>query len=211
MAEDRETPPSGEAPKQIEQMPNVLRALRFLPYLTVAHLMIGAPAFLLTVIIAYSTYVQADATRKMQAASAWPMIQIVEIMQANADGDPEKVRTQLAIDSQGMGPAIIRQVSLAYDGRTMGNWDELARTLDVEGPYSQSELMGQAFRPGQDSPVFGLRGKAAVRLHDRLADGRIRLSLCYCSVFDDCWVARYESPHPKAVDSCPAQASFAAP
>lgn len=49
-------PPSQEFP---------LRLLRYLPFITVAHFLIGLPALIASLALAYFAFVQADATQKM--------------------------------------------------------------------------------------------------------------------------------------------------
>lgn len=55
-------------PKPLEPAtdPTVARLLRWLPLAMAGHLFVGVPALLISLVVAYGTYVQASATQKMQ-------------------------------------------------------------------------------------------------------------------------------------------------
>jgi hypothetical protein len=66
-------------------------------------------------------------------------------------------------------------------------------------------------RPGEAVDAFDWRmtpaNQAIVdKLKDGFASNRINTTICYCSVFDDCWIRTDDDRRPVAVNQCPAPA-----
>jgi hypothetical protein len=48
--------------------------------------------------------------------------------------------------------------------------------------------------------------RQAIAFEAARESNRIRTRLCYCSVFNDCWIAKSNDPTPDAVNQCVAPA-----
>ena len=120
-----------------------------------------------------------------------------------------------------VGPAKIRNVELLYDGKPMPGAHQLlkaccteadpenAERASQETPFVTSSTAGSVLRAGQRLELFRWRRGSfnAVRW-EQLDKARFKfaLSLCYCSVFDECWTVKNDSNDAKRVDACPAVA-----
>jgi hypothetical protein len=184
------------------------RTIRFLPYLAFAHVLIGAPTLILTLLLAYATFMQADATRKMQEGGALP---IIAYGTSNATDDGEPV-ISLDLANNGVGPALLGPLEMRYDGTLIRTPRDLLQRccgLESEEPvsFSTSPSSGIAVRPGDTVSFFRLSRTAQNQaLWNRLNVERWKLVVrtCYCSIFEDCWVVEGPQSRPQPVESCPA-------
>jgi hypothetical protein len=119
---------------------------------------------------------------------------------------------RFTVANSGIGPAKIRSVRIAVDGKPQGRWAEVFQSLigssDVR--FGSSTLGGRVIRAGEIVNVVTLIGEPAQRLEESLANsadrsGRIGMRICYCSVFDQCWMTKDDGKlsEPESVEECP--------
>ena len=123
-------------------------------------------------------------------------------------------RLILKAANEGVGPAKIMTAEVLVDGRPVQSLDALLDACCGPGDHADlysSSLEGRMVRPG-DSVAFvdyretpGNRSRLLALDVARLAD-RVETRLCYCSVFNDCWLAQSDDPTPNPVNSCVAPA-----
>jgi hypothetical protein len=112
--------------------------------------------------------------------------------------------------NEGVGPARIETAEVLVDGRPVQSLDQLIAACCARGDYSgisTAYLEGRMVRPGDsvtyiDFPVSDANRDAALVLDRARQSKRIVTRLCYCSVFDDCWLARSNDPTPDPVSHC---------
>jgi hypothetical protein len=110
--------------------------------------------------------------------------------------------------NEGIGPAKITTAEVSVDGHAVRNLDQLLNDCcggADDAAVSSSTLLGRMIRPGDTVPFIEISGdveKAAAFDRGRQAK-RIVTRLCYCSVFDDCWMSDSTDPTPDAVNQCP--------
>jgi len=212
--------PANDPPDNIEQRlarleqatgsagPSALdKLLKYVPILALSNLLVSAPAFLISIGVAYFTFVQAEATEKMQIATVWPHV-TADTSNLAENGEPQ-MRLNLA--NQGVGPALIKGMEVSYRGKAYPDPHALLRACCVPDGAIRliiSTSNGEVMRPGEEIdflrfapdalPVGGFERFEAAR-------GEIGIRVCYCSVFDDCWIADNEREgDPKPVEQCPA-------
>jgi len=186
--------------------PALDRILRLLPLFTLGNLLMALPALLISFAVAYFSFVQAEATRKMQVAEVWPRV-LFDTANALDDGTP---RLALSLANQGVGPALIRAVEIRHAGRPQTSLDALL-TACCNSPQDWTLMVEDVnetiLRPGQEVSFAilqpGLVPPETYRAFDRARFG-LGVRVCYCSVFDDCWIARETGADPEPVASCPA-------
>ena len=135
-------------------------------------------------------------TRLMQnqaRASVWPFLSIGYTFNSNADADGFVWR----VDNNGVGPARIESVAVSIDGKPLRNWREALAALGWTKTLSSStsSLHGEVIPPSLNRETT----VAAIRVNEREAAAlfkaavdRFRMDICYCSVYDDCWVAHWQ-------------------
>lgn len=156
----------------------------------------------------YQTLLMQRQTRLMQVqarASVWPRVDIGYNYDngTNADFD-------LHLENNGVGPAIVRSVRLSLDGKPMHHWSEVIAGIATKGGTAHAELSGIAdivIPPSTNRDTL----VRALSIHDpelaRKLFGalkRLDMHVCYCSVYDECWVARLDSSKPRKVAMCKA-------
>lgn len=114
--------------------------------------------------------------------------------------------------NQGTGPARITAMRVTVDGVTVKEWaavEKAAGLLDGEG-FVKSWLSKVVLSPGKDFPILWPNDNEQNRAKfmQLLPGGKHALSItvCYCSVLDDCWdVTLGAEPDDRAGsrDSCP--------
>ena len=110
--------------------------------------------------------------------------------------------TEVSISNKGIGPARIKTVSVMLDDEPASNWwDVVGKTagLGEEGiALSNTDAAGRVMASGESLMLVRVDRNAipgdeagALEVRDRfrqaLGQDRIRMTVCYCSVFDDCW------------------------
>ncbi len=97
------------------------RLLRLLPWLTLGHLLIGFPTLAISLVVAWGTFVQAEATQKIQQASAWPFLSYTT---GNYNERRER-ELYFELGNNGVGPALLRTIEVSYGGRPVAAPAEL--------------------------------------------------------------------------------------
>jgi hypothetical protein len=127
---------------------------------------------------AYTAWLQ----RRQAEAAVWPHV-------VSYSSNVPNVRWELV--NKGVGPALIRSVRIELGGKPIRRWSELllaAGVKDPGGKYLHSTLRRRVLSPNEQLPAFSLKEvDAAIANHIHLELERLRLSLCYCSVFEECW------------------------
>jgi hypothetical protein len=142
---------------------------------------------------AYQSMLMRDQTKLMQVqsrASVWPSVSIGE----NDTHTPTEDMFAWRVDNNGVGPAKIESVVVNLDGKPYGNWQTLSAVLAPGHPFhaAQSSVNGLVLPPSLNREttveMVKLSDPVLARaFHD--AQSRFKIEICYCSVYDDCWIA----------------------
>ena len=183
------------------------RLLKYLPFVALGNVALAFPAVLISLAVAYFAFQQAEATEKMQIAAVWPIV-AYDTGNLSEEGDP--VLT-LNASNNGVGPARIRGMEVSYEGRTYRDIRMLLRDCCAEPGETiavvMSAINGEVLKSGEElSFVQVTRDQTSPRVYERFEDARlsIRVRMCYCSVFDDCWIEDSAATTQVVVKSCPA-------
>jgi hypothetical protein len=137
---------------------------------------------------AYTAYVQ----RQQVRAAVWPILEF----------DSSNAPIHFILANKGVGPAIIRHVSVKVDGQPVRNWKEALERILGPGEHlgSESDMSGRVFAAGESMTVFTPRDSENNPLNfdksnplwvkmntDRL---RVTVEICYCSTLGECWTLR---------------------
>lgn len=182
------------------------RWLKFLPLMMIGHLLVTVPTFVISIALAYATFVQADATRKIQKSETWPYVSY-----GTSNESPEgEDRIAFTLTNGGAGPARLKAMELRYIGRPMDNPRQfLATCCGYEPGRSMRYSTGAVdvvLRPGESIDFIRLaKVPESAAMWDRLQNERwkVEVRTCYCSIFDDCWVMKGRSLDPEPVAACP--------
>jgi hypothetical protein len=151
----------------------------------------------------------ADANTRLVKASSWPFLEY-----STGDVADGKPVVSLAIGNVGVGPARIESFEVYWRGRPMRSFAELLETCCGAKPGArmalESNLVNYRVLPARQDQTFLSMPRTAdnAEVWRRLDDERMRIipRICYCSVFDECWIADLGITTPvrqTAVARCP--------
>lgn len=156
----------------------------------------------------YAALSESEAVRQQTAATVWPYVQVT-IRDFVQD---DKAEFSLEVTNAGVGPARMREMQLLIDGEVYRNWRAvLAAFLDAKVAenvrYGRSDVTGRVLSPGDSLVSFHTSDRPTVEgMQGAIYAGRVSLSYCYCSIFDECWLAVISAiggPEPTPVEECP--------
>jgi hypothetical protein len=152
--------------------------------------------------------------RQLVTENAWPFVQ--ESYGTFAIGElsstPKRLETVM-ITNAGVGPAKVESSEMFWRGRAYAGWRALAhvccgytRPTGTEDAIHTSSLEGQVLSPGKTIdllyyPWTSVNSDTWQKLREIVP--AVQFKICYCSVFDSCWLTVGESLHPKPVSICP--------
>ncbi len=151
------------------------------------------------VVSGYTAYLQ----RQQVRAQVWPRLEI-----ANSN-----LSLKQLVGNQGLGPAKIVGVRVLVDGKPVKRWLEVIRGFGFTGNegFAFNTLNGSVLPPGAISEVFVAAdsGSSKAMFNEFLSEEKHKfsMSVCYCSVLDDCWLATSDAPkladRNVPIDRCP--------
>ena len=167
-------------------------------------------------------YLSNQSIERVERASAWPFLQLES---GNDLGDREEM--YFLVRNAGTGPARIHSIGYLFDGSPVTAefvLDYIAQRCCADARRSMTAAAGDDLLAGYGTirtaplaPGFLAASGETVYLSWRKASAnevlwraidkarytkRIGLRVCYCSVFDECWVTETSTFPPKAITSC---------
>jgi len=169
-------------------------------FLAIAGMFTGAIAL-------YAALNEADAVRKQQQAAVWPSIGVTQINY----GSPGEERFVINVSNKGIGPARIITAEVTIDGEPVSSWREVLRQFSDGQPFAMSNFRigGSVLAPGEEVTAVAVEQKYSSKeilsgFRELASSGRANLSICYCSVFDDCWRFDAVKESTEPIEQCPA-------
>ncbi|NRD73045.1 hypothetical protein HQQ94_07285 [Shewanella sp. VB17] len=150
-------------------------------------MIVGLSALLIGVVTAVTSIYSAYVDREYARASVWPRLEIFRSFNGNS--------FSYGITNNGTGPALIKYAKIQYGGNPIKMWKEIEPFKSI----IQSHISNRTLSPQNSiTPVYykGENTKALV-----IADGSISIELCYCSIYEECWVID-KTNHPKKIEAC---------
>ncbi|MCJ8271340.1 MAG: hypothetical protein MJK04_18320, partial [Psychrosphaera sp.] len=113
----------------------------------------------------------------------------------------------VVVKNSGVGPALINYVEVRVDGKVIKDWDDAIEIIAPNRPIvkGQSILTNYVLLPGETIVPIILQDEVANLF--RLDTKRVRIKICYCSIYDNCWAideaakrtAGFATPYPVEV------------
>lgn len=162
--------------------------------------MVAVIAIILSLGALAVSVLEVSSIRSEQRIGVWPYVDLSQ--NYNEEG------FSINATNKGIGPARVRSIKMTLDGETIETLDEmiialvgpdLAFSYDVYKSYDPSNSVLSA---DERAILFAVPWTDATRA---LVEGidRFSVSLCYCSVYDDCWQAKLGQGDPDEVSECP--------
>jgi predicted nucleic acid-binding Zn finger protein len=142
---------------------------------------------------------QAKIMSKQMHAAAWPYVE--------ANITTSSHLFEINVKNKGVGPAIIKKVGIALDSQkfsdTKSNLDSIAQILTGNRTLltSYTNLASRVMSPGDNILFLEVKDSTNVMvLLGALQKHKLQLEICYCSVYDECWLLADGKLEP--CDSC---------
>lgn len=160
---------------------------------------------------------QGDEMARLVQAQSWPYLEYVS-SNTGENGAPE---IDIMVRNAGVGPAKVESFSISYDGKPVRGWAALIgaccvpKDMRPEAPnlpaltdnrMISGKLISRVLRASDSLTLLHLaKTDANAPLWTQLDDARFKLqfSICYCSVFDECWISDLRSTTQHPVKTCP--------
>ena len=159
-------------------------------------LLIATLALLASAAASIATVVQTGAVERQLSASTWPYVTISTTV------SPRDVK--LDVINEGLGPALIRNATLTFDGKRYVRWRDVLHAMARKTHSKQHVGLevydfgnGSVVRSGETSRIIGVHGPLALRFATATAP-LTNVALCYCSILQQCWTTDARSPDPPA-------------
>ena len=172
------------------------RHVRRIPLISVA-------ALALSVLALFVSVLEVSAMRDEQRIQVWPYVEVNT--RYNADG------YAVIATNKGIGPARIRTAELTFDGEPVESLDELiVRTLGEEDAFSYelyraNDPARSVMSADESAQLFAVPWEDRTRRLTQIWHDRISVTLCYCSVYDECWQSTLNGGEPEPVENCPSE------
>ncbi len=155
-------------------------------------MLVGVSAVVIGVCALGVSLYEAQLMREEQRSAVLPLVELSRSYYTSGE-NTDRWRLKINIGNVGIGPARVRDFVVRVDGVPHVSWQRAMQALlnrEAPIPYGHSTINGRTIPPDTDIVIFDLN---APELASELAAqfDRLELEACYCSVFDECWVARY--------------------
>jgi hypothetical protein len=185
-------------------------------------------ALLISTASIFVAYRSNQSMERLVRASSWPFLQL-----GSGNVSDEGVhQIAFGVSNVGTGPARIHSFRMQLDGKPLPTEGHLLTNLlraccdaefraaieqadggiravygnEVSSPVSQRFLAPNDEVTAMRWPRSSANAALWTALDTARQTGRITQSVCYCSVFDECWIAHSNAFPPEEVDSCAAEA-----
>ncbi len=126
---------------------------------------------------------QARIMSKQQHASVWPFLE-VSLSQGQQG-------TYISVENKGVGPAIVKSTKIEVDSQTYqeNQIDEIIpKIVGKSLAFHYKTVANRVMKSGEFIKLLHVEDlKEAALLDSTLSKHRVKLSICYCSIYDECW------------------------
>lgn len=179
-------------------------------------LLVALAALMTSVVSIWLALSQGDDMQRLVQAQSWPY---VGFSSGNSTLDPatkQRARSlSLSVENLGVGPARVRSMSLFIDGMPVTSSVQLmqrAAGIGAEGALARQKVYttqvdGRVLRAGEKLTYLRWDyvddAEPAWSALDAARFDRIVVELCFCSVFEECWINRSNQRDATPVAGCP--------
>jgi len=152
-----------------------------------------------------ATVVQTSVVGNQLSASVWPYLTVANTYTPGSLG--------VGLENDGLGPALVRNITLTVDGKPATSWSRALKLLVLTKSIKQARVRieesdvgpGSVIRPGASQSLIHVQSPLLVTGFPlaRSLGRRVDLSVCYCSILQQCWtVTGSRAGPPQSVHDC---------
>jgi hypothetical protein len=167
---------------------------------------LGGTAVFLSMVSVFIAVRHGETMERLVAANSWPNLTYGT---GNESDDGLRDEITMSLKNTGVGPARIDTFELFYKDKPVANLNDLAHACCMKAnghAYLTTSSVVDEVLPARDSIDFiGLpRDKNRPDSWDVWNAERfnVRVRVCYCSVFDECWIMDSKQHRPRQTHIC---------
>lgn len=162
---------------------------------------ISIVAVVLSVAALLTSIIEVNFVRQELRSEAWPYISLHRAYSSEG--------YTIKLENKGVGPARLREVKLYYDNTEVTDLDQTI--IDIVGEenafsydvYGANNPAPGVISSGEAVYLFSVPWERRTRMLVERMDRKISVTACYCSIYDDCWMASLNNGDPEEISSCP--------
>jgi hypothetical protein len=180
------------------------RAERIFVRLTFWQTVLSVAGVFIAIVALYAALNESAAVRQQTAATVWPFVQLLI-----EDYDTEaNAGFTMSLSNVGVGPARMRALRLIIDGEPIRDWEHAVTVLDgkITAQVSRNFVNDRVISPDETVDIISTTDPdLARRFQAAVANPKSSVTYCYCSIFDECWLAdsQKDIQNPEPVGECP--------
>jgi hypothetical protein len=163
---------------------------------------IALSALVVSALAMLSSLLQVSLLRSQERALVWPHVSARPSYSAQG--------FRFVAKNKGLGPALVRNVTLKVDGKPVENWQGVIGVMlgDNAKAYGWdkvqvNELADTILDASESVNLFGIGWDPTTSAAFQ-SGNRISVEICYCSVLDDCWISQTGLDHMRVSRCLPA-------
>ncbi|MBU2925841.1 hypothetical protein Q4530_09510 [Colwellia sp. 1_MG-2023] len=151
-------------------------------------MIVALSALLIGLVTAFTSIYSAYIDREYAKSSVWPRLEIFRSVNPNSS-------FSYGVSNNGTGPALIKYAKIKYGTKYIKTWSEIEAFQNI----IQSHISNRTLSPQKGVTPVSYKGE---KVKDLLkADTQIKIELCYCSIYEECWLID-KSNTPSPVKAC---------
>ena len=172
--------------------------------LTMWQTVLSVAGVFIAIVALFAALTESAAVRQQTAASVWPFVQLLI-----EDYDTEaSAGFTMSLSNAGVGPARMRALQLIINGEPIRDWEHAVTLLDgkVTAQVTRNFVSDRVISPDETVDIIStMDPDLARRFQAAVAKPNTSVRYCYCSIFDECWLAdsQKDIQNPEPVDECP--------
>jgi hypothetical protein len=161
---------------------------------------IAIGALLVSALAMFTSFVQVNLQRHQERVLVWPHV--------NARASYSNEGYSFVAFNKGLGPALVRDVQLQVDGKSVKNWNEALTVLlgDTKNygwdKIKVNDLQETILAANESITLFKIPWDEKTQIAFGKTN-RVSVKICYCSFLEECWISKNGLDHQR-VDVCPA-------
>jgi hypothetical protein len=193
-----------DQPQDVDSVPILSRAERIFVRLTFWQTVLSVAGVFIAIVALYAALNESAAVRQQTAATVWPFVQLLI-----EDYDTEaNAGFTMSLSNAGVGPARMRALRLIINGEPIRDWEHAVTLLGgkISAQVDRNWVSDRVISPGETVEIIStMDPDLARRFQAAVANSNTYVTYCYCSIFDQCWLADSQKDihNPEPVYECP--------
>lgn len=157
-------------------------------------------AVILSLISLFVSVMELSSIQDQQRANVWPYLQMT--------GSYTQDGFAIELQNKGVGPALVNEFVLSYKGETYQELDKMilasvgeedAFSYDV---YKAANPSQSVIASGENLILFSVPWEIRTRKLIEQWNDNANISICYCSIHEECWQTELSQRSNQLVKSC---------